>query len=36
MPAIGIYELIIIGAVVCGLLVLLGLAVLYFLRRDKN
>jgi hypothetical protein len=36
MPAIGLYEMIIIGVVVCGSLALVGLAVVYLLRRDKN
>jgi hypothetical protein len=36
MPAIGLYEVIIIGAVVCGGLALVGLVVFYILRRDKN
>ena len=36
MPAIGIYEAIIIGALLCGLFALLGLAAFYLLRRDKN
>jgi hypothetical protein len=36
MPALGLYELIIIGAVVIGLLALVALLVIYLLRRDKN
>jgi hypothetical protein len=36
MPAVGLYELIIIGAVVIGLLALVALLVIYLLRRDKN
>ena len=36
MPAIGLYEVIVIGVVVCGGVALAGLAVAYLLRRAKK
>lgn len=36
MPAIGMYEVIIIGAVVCGGLAIAGLVVAYLFRRNQS